>query len=279
MRSKSSKKINSSKCPICQQKSLELKFVYQKPPKNEVDFGIPLNKYFREYLKCKVCGHFYSTVKNLNPETLYKGDFNDSIYKKNLNKAFKKIIKLPKKNSDNFYRLKRIENFCKKFFKDYRNISVLDVGSGLGVFPYSVKKKGLKIDCIDPDQRSVDHLNNKLKIKAVCGDFLKIKYKKKYNIVTFNKVLEHVQKPSSLLNHTKKFIKKKSLVYIELPDGELASISQKGKFCEEFFIDHIHVFSATSLSLLITNCGFKLLNMFRYNEPSGKITISAFCRL
>tara|TARA_B100001175_G_C19506826_1_gene641366 strand:- start:1501 stop:2337 length:837 start_codon:yes stop_codon:yes gene_type:complete len=273
------RKVNNISCPICEQKKLKSKFTYKKPPKNEVDFGIPLKKYYREYLKCKICGHFYSTVKNLNPETLYKGDFNNSIYMENFNKTFQRIIKLPKKNSDNFYRVKKIDNFCKKFFKDYKNISILDVGSGLGVFPYAIKKKGLKIDCIDPDQKSVDHLNNKLKIKAICGDFLKIRNKKKYNVVTFNKVLEHVQNPSSLLNHTKGFLQKNSLVYIELPDGELASISQKGKFCEEFFIDHIHVFSATSLSLLIKNSGFKLISMSRYVEPSNKITISAFCKI
>ncbi|MDC3166106.1 class I SAM-dependent methyltransferase [Candidatus Pelagibacter sp.] len=169
--------------------------------------------------------------------------------------------------------------FVKKFFKNYKNTSVLDVGSGLGVFPYAIKKKGFKINCIDPDQRSVDHLNNQLKIKAICGNFLKIKSKKKYNIVTFNKVLEHVRNPYLLLNHAKSFLKKMSLVYIELPDGEMASISKKGKFCEEFFIDHIHVFSATSLSLLIKKSGFKLISMSRYVEPSNKITISAFCKI
>jgi SAM-dependent methyltransferase len=274
-----SKKNKYKDCPICKQKGLKSKFTYKKPPKNEIDFGINQEKYFREYLKCKICGHFYSTVDNFNPEILYKGNFNNSIYMENFNKTFLKIIKLPKEKSDNFYRVKKIENFCKEFFKDYNKVSLLDVGSGLGVFPYAIKKKGLKINCIDPDQKSVDHLNYKLKIKAFCGNFLEIRNKKKYNIVTFNKVLEHVKNPYLMLNHTKNFLKKNSIVYIELPDGEMASISRKGKFCEEFFIDHIHVFSATSLSHLIKNSGFKLISMSRYIEPSNKITISAFCKI
>jgi SAM-dependent methyltransferase len=272
------KSITVKKCPICKKNTLRRKFVYKKPPKKEINFGISKKNYYREYLKCRSCGHFFSTVKNFNPDTFYKGHYNESIYMKNFSNTFVKIINLPKKKSDNFHRVERIKNFCKNFYKNYKRISVLDIGSGLGVFPYAIKKLGLKINCIDPDKKSVHHLNSVLKIKSYCGNFLEIKNKKKYHLITFNKVLEHVKDPFLLLKHAKKFLRKDSLIYIELPDGEMASISKKGKYSEEFFIDHIHVFSSDSLSILIKNTGLKSLHMSRYIEPSGKITISAFCK-
>ena len=63
-------------------------------------------------------------------------------------------------------------------------------------------------------------------------------------------------------------------VYLEVPDGESAAIEEKER--EEFFIDHSHIFSLTSLSLLAKRANFSVQMLKRIHEPSGKYTLLAF---
>jgi hypothetical protein len=65
------------------------------------------------------------------------------------------------------------------------------------------------------------------------------------------------------------------LVYLEVPDGEMASLC--GKEREEFFIEHLHIFSFVSLAMLIKKAGFEPLLIERLVEPSSKFTLRAFC--
>ncbi len=45
---------------------------------------------------------------------------------------------------------------------------------------------------------------------------------------------------------------------------------------EEFFIEHLHVFSMASLGLLAQRAGFAVDSAERLREPSGKYTLVAF---
>ena len=63
-------------------------------------------------------------------------------------------------------------------------------------------------------------------------------------------------------------------VYVELPDGEVAA--RFGPDREEFYIEHIHVFSMASLCLLAMRAGFDVRVATRLHEPSDKYTLVAF---
>jgi hypothetical protein len=65
-------------------------------------------------------------------------------------------------------------------------------------------------------------------------------------------------------------------VYVELPDGEAAAAD--GAEREEFFIEHSHVFSMSSLCLLARQAGFSADCIERVHEPSTKYTLRAFLR-
>lgn len=265
----------------CNKKFFFQQLIYKAPPKCEINFNIEKKKYHRSFFYCKNCNHWFSDLKTINLGNLYEGNFNNSIYKNNFFKTFKKITELPKSRSDNFQRCKRIKIFIDNFFKNFdkKNLKILDVGSGMGVFPFVMKKFGYNCEAVDPDKNAVTHIIKHVKIKSYLGDFIKIKSKKKYNLVTFNKVLEHVVNPGLLLKHTHKFLKRNnSIIYVELPDGEQAIKTLEGKNKQEFTIDHLHVFSSQSLEKLLRLSGFISLLSSRYIEPSGKLTISAFAK-
>ena len=54
--------------------------------------------------------------------------------------------------------------------------NLLDIGSGLGVFPYIVEKNGWECTAIDPDNRSIQLIKQNTNVKTICGDFMELKY-------------------------------------------------------------------------------------------------------
>jgi hypothetical protein len=66
-------------------------------------------------------------------------------------------------------------------------------------------------------------------------------------------------------------------VYVELPDTA-ARRHPDGGGREEFFIEHLWVFSPESLKLLARQAGFEAVDVQQLREPSGKYTLAAFLR-
>jgi 2-polyprenyl-3-methyl-5-hydroxy-6-metoxy-1,4-benzoquinol methylase len=259
------------KCFFCEKNKFSKKFEYLKPPKGETLYSIDTKNYYRYYLQCNFCQHYFG-ISKIKIKNLYSSEYNRAIYSNNLKKNFEVIKKLPKKKSDNYSRVSRVANFVKKKMKG-KNKTLLDIGSGLGIFPYMISKKGFTCTALDPNKLSWMHLKNELKINSIHGDFIKIKIKKKYDVITLNKVIEHVEQPERMLIKARAILKKKGIIYIEVPDILAA---KKGKNREEFHIDHLHVFSKKSLLFLAkkTNLNIDLIKSIR--EPSDKFTIYAF---
>lgn len=260
-------------CKICKSKNLIKKFEYFKKPEEEIFYNkVNYKKYHRIYFKCKNCEHYNGYCKMLI-NNLYSSNYNDSVYSGKIKKNFNKIKNLPSRKSDNFFRIRRIDKFLKKNNFNKKKAQILDIGSGLGIFPYGIKKKGYNITGLDPDIKTCLHLKNNLKIKAIYGDFLNVKIKKKFELVTLNKVIEHIANPLVMLKKIKKIMNNDGYLYIEVPD---IAAAKQGKNREEFHIDHLHVFSKKSLLNLSNQIKLKKLILKSIKEPSGKYTIFGF---
>src|SRR5262249_32775159 len=127
---------------------------------------------------------------------------------------------------------------------------------------------------LDPDPRAVAHARETVGVTAVCGDFMTVQGLERFDLVTFNKVLEHVKDPVAMLAQALAYVQPAGFVYVEVPDGEAAAVEGAGR--EEFFIDHWHVFSAVSLAQLAVRAGFTVHSLERLREPSSKYTLRAF---
>ena len=247
----------------CDHSFKELVFEYKEPPEGETDFGFSKNEYYRNSQKCSSCNHYFS-FNNMDMDNFYQDRYVNSTYGGFIHEKFKKIISLPRNKSDNYWRVKRLSEYIKEFFKDTKKNNLLDIGSGLGIFPYAMKKAGFLCTALDPDPKAAKHIREELKIDTIEGDLFKIKTNKKFNIATLNKVLEHVYDPVKMLKKTSEFVENGGLIYIELPDGEIAS--KYGKNREEFFIEHHHVFSFNSLLLMAESANLIPLKIERINE-------------
>jgi SAM-dependent methyltransferase len=263
--------MSSVRC-VCGGTSLAVRHVYNAPPKGEIRFEFSSKSgYHREILQCKACGHFLS-IHEMDISRLYEGDYVSSNYgEKGILETFNKINHLPPEKSDNVGRARRINEYADSI-KSGRK--VLDVGSGLCVFLYRMKAAGWDCTALDPDERSARHAKEVVGVDAICGDFMKLDVSDRFDLITFNRVLEHVRDPVAMLVKAKKLLLPKGWIYVEVPDGESASKDSFER--EEFFIDHLHIFSEQSLAAVVSKAGFQVKVSERLREPSSKYTLRAF---
>ena len=257
------------KCQICDYKKFSLKFHYNKKPHRETNFNIKKKNYERFYIECKNCSHLYSLM-SFNLEDLYSKNYSKFTYGKKIFSTFIKIKNLPKLKSDNYFRIKRFINFCNK--NRLKNKKFLDIGSGTGIFPYELNKKNIDIRCIEKDLNFRENLS----LKVIKDDYNNQKLKSKFNVISINKVLEHVEKPNDFLQKISNFLCKGGYIYFEVPDAALAS--KKNKNREELFVEHIHGFSKKSAELLFKSNYFSIVIIKSIIEPSGKYTIYGFAK-
>jgi SAM-dependent methyltransferase len=264
-------------CP-CQGAYLSAVFTYDAPPEGETRFKSPsAQPYVREIQRCAACGHFVS-IHAMDIDDVYTSDYMTSTYGDDgIRQAYERIKGLVPARSDNVGRVERVVEFSGNYLQDSvrgRSSSILDVGSGICVFLDGMKAAGWDCTALDPDPRCTRHAKEVVGVHAVCADFMEVEGLARYDAISFNKVLEHVQDPVAMLSRALRFLNPHGFVYVELPDGEAAAGDGPGR--EEFFIEHWHVFSAASVALLAERSSARVVDLERLREPSGKYTLRAF---
>lgn len=263
-----------SACPLCNG-PLATAFEYGARPEGETQFDIAPERYRRSYAQCSTCGLFAADLGELDLEALYAGAYVDATYAADgMGATFDRIMALAPERSDNAGRVARVTAWL-----GAPGARVLDVGSGLGVFPAALQRGGHEaVLALDPDARAVEHTRSHAGVEAVCGDFMDAGDLGlgRFALVTLNKVLEHVPDPVAMLRRVHEHLVPGGGVYVELPDGEAAARDPDGPGREEFFIEHLWVFGPASLALLARRAGFDVQRLERLREPSGKYTVYAF---
>jgi SAM-dependent methyltransferase len=134
---------------------------------------------------------------------LYQAE-HPSFYSKITSKTLKKIKKA---REELLLKLK----IPKKMFK---NSTLLDLGSGSGIYSLVYKNLGAITDLVEYEKKFADQsrvlfekfsINKKYKIYNC--DIFKFKAKKKYDIIVFNGVAHHTQNPNKILDKACKLLK------------------------------------------------------------------------
>lgn len=259
-------------CTVTGARDWELVRRYDAPPEGETDFG--LSPYRRDLMRSPSTGHVMNR-HHMDLSNLYDGTYWDRTYGGGrMARIFERIMALPPSESDNRGRVDFIEHFLPGLSRTDR-YTLLDVGSGLAVFPAAMKLRGWTVTAMDPDPRSALHARDNAGVSGLVGDFMTEAPPGQYGLISFNKVLEHVPDPVAMLARAAPALEPGGLVYVELPDGE-AALEQAGPDREEFFVEHYCAFSAVSYALLARRAGFRVALLQRVVEPSGKYTLRGF---
>jgi len=246
-------------------------FQYDRPPPGETRFDWKEQTYRRGYRRCKNCGHWSAEIE-MDLTDFYRGGYVDGTYGKRMKETFLKILALPAEQSDNQARVRRVLEYAEKHLKKKETHTLLDVGSGLAVFPYRMKEAGWNVTALDPDARAAAHAREVAGVRAIHADFLTWEPEpaERFDLITLNKVLEHVEDPVAMLSRARHWIRPGGMLYVEVPD---ASAAKDGPEREEFFIEHLHVFSTHSMQIMSDAANLVTYTIKSLKEKSGKFTI------
>jgi len=259
---------------FCDQPDPVPAFQYDRPPEGETRFDWKEQTYRRGYRRCKKCGHWSAEIE-MDLTDFYRGGYVDGTYGERMKETFLKILALPAEQSDNHGRVRRVLEYAEKHFEKKETHTLLDVGSGLAVFPYRMKEHGWQVTALDPDARAAEHAQRRAGVRAVHADFMEWEPAPRefFDVITLNKVLEHVEDPVAMLARARRWISPQGFLYAEVPD---VSAAEGGPAREEFCIEHLHIFSSASLAQASHRAGWSRLGGFEFREPSSKYTLCAF---
>lgn len=261
-------------CLICRNNSVyAVIFTYDKPDRYEQIVGI--KDVYREWLQCSACG-FYKSERNYDlgsfQKDLYSKHYRSRAFRgKTIKEAFIQIMNMPSEESENAQRF--------KWFIDHitykTGASVLDVGSGIGVWPNVLNIAGYDVHCVEPNKDSCKFISNELAIP--CWDKIPVEQGIKYDIISCVHVLEHFEDPADFLADVYTVLDDNGELFIEVPDSvEFDCLSQHHN---EFSSDHVCFYNLAGLCRLLERCGFKPIHVYRtYYESRNLHRIMMICR-
>lgn len=267
------------KCLLCSSKETEYLFSYKGKDIYAEKLG--LKKFNLKWYVCNWCGVYFSH----NPSEIDKLYSDSNLYDAQydavaIKERYNKIMNLPFNKSDNYNRVLRVKKFYKNYKKIYslnnKKCHILDIGAGMGVFLANFKEKEYIRYALELNPIACKHIKNILKIPVYKEYVQNLEINIKYNLITFNKVLEHIDNPIEVIKSLDKISNLETLLYIELPDTLGYEIL--GDTCDAFGVGHYLVYNPNSLYYLFETTNYEILCMNRILEPSGKYTIYSFVR-
>lgn len=263
-------------CLVCGAAGAVLVDTVPVRPAGEKDYGIPAERYRRAIYQCRSCG-VYLNAHGLLPDGYYEGAYNEATYRGDLLAPFERIRALPPEASDNKQRVGRIVAHLRGRGLALADATVLDVGSGLCVFLAELKAHGPRCWCIDPDPSAAEHARRHAGVDhAYAGTLDTFETDVRFDLVTFNKVLEHVTDPARLLQQAARLLAPGGAIYVELPDGDLARRHGRPRDRQEFFTEHHAIYNPSALARLAKAAGLRCEGVTSIEEPSGKCTVYGF---
>lgn len=153
--------------------------------------------------------------------------------------------------------------YCKPYLQNKKNI--LEIGAGAGQASYWFEKSGFLITGIEPDERNVKLINQKLEYgKCISGFIEDIEIKEKFDILWMSHVLEHLVRPDLFLKKIKNNLIHGGIFFIEVPNCENRSILNATLVSQP----HTYHFSKHSLINICNKAGFKMLRSDYFRPAS-----------
>ena len=178
-------------CPLCESERSDEVFIVE-------NFS---------YHKCYTCNSLYTKphLKDGVLDALYN-DGTYQVYQDSLVKTGSTIRK-------GVLELRKFKQIAQLL--DKQDISLLDVGCGGGTFLEVCKEHNWKVEGVDPSKKSL-----KKDINVIIGDFNSLDFDKKYDVITFWGVLEHLYDPILALSKANQMLHKDGLLIFEVPSAD-----------------------------------------------------------
>lgn len=167
-----------------------------------------------------------------------------------------------------------------KFVNNFKNISILDIGCGLGYF-LSALNSDIKKFGIEDSSFACDYIRKNFQdISIKTGDYKELEnYKQKFDIIMFYHVIEHLEKPGESIELIKRYLKNDGYLIIGTPnvDSIVSKIFKKN--FRHYIPAHICLYGEKSLKDLLKKNNFEIIEIekpffkTKYNNISNYLNM------
>ena len=151
----------------------------------------------------------------------------------------------------------RQKNFIDESISSQSYSSIIEVGASSG-FNLSIYDGKMKYG-VEPSSINCKLARKNYNINMFNGmwsEYVKVNHEK-FDVIFLSMVLEHIVNPYKFILECKNFLNAGKYIFIEVPTLDYKFLDEPfGMFCEE----HVNIFTLQSLTNLMTNAGFSLIN-------------------
>lgn len=147
------------------------------------------------------------------------------------------------------------ESLRKSFGKHKKNISILEIGSGLGYLTYSLNKAGYPTIGLDLSHEAVEKANKRYGNFYEAGDLFVVSKERshRYDCIVMTEILEHVEDPKSFVETALSMLKDDGKLIMTTPNK---TKSDKGVIWQSDVPPvHLWWFSEKSIELIAKSLG------------------------
>lgn len=168
-----------------------------------------------------------------------------------------------KKVTEIVNKLKRAtaELYLQQFEKDNKsvgNLSLLEIGCGMGDFLLVAKEKGFRVSGLEVTNYLVEFTNRRLGFAGVQKGYIEDStfQKGSFDVVAFFDVIEHVRNPVEYMKRVNALLKTSGKVFLATPTLDSWSAKLLGNNWMEFKAEHLSYFNKRSITQLLERTGF-----------------------
>jgi 2-polyprenyl-3-methyl-5-hydroxy-6-metoxy-1,4-benzoquinol methylase len=141
------------------------------------------------------------------------------------------------------------------------NVLIVDIGSSTGGFLKALKDKGfLNLIGVDPSPICAKIAKEKYDIKVITTNINEVNLDEKADLVVALGVLEHIADLSTAIKSLSTILKEDGFIIFDVPDAARFSQYPDSPF-QQFSIEHINYFSATTLASLMRLHNFRQIKI------------------
>jgi hypothetical protein len=242
-------------CIICKKSGYTTLRKYEAPDIYEKYVGIENVK--RSWRQCRSCMFQYQVREYplADLEVIYKKGYRDKKFRgMNIRQAYNKVSSLPKDKSESWQRATWFKQNCNGANK------ILDIGSGLGIFPKHLIDLGFKVDCTEENLHSIRWIKNVLKLEC----YNQIPKVLDYDLISLVHVLEHIEKPGEFIDSLSGI-----RLFIEVPDASFLLHLEDDH--DDLNSCHLWGFDFHTLDLLLQKSGYYIYAAKRFHYPERNL--------
>ena len=251
------------KCVICGSSAWLPSVLKTEPDKYEK--WMDITDVRRQWIKCLKCGlwHHKRNYLMYELEKIYIDGYRHPEFRgETIEETFKRIASNPSENE------KRTEWFLR--YTDETK-TLLDIGAGLGIFPWAISHWGIDVHCTEENNDSVNFINNVLDIKCT-----KEIPDRKFDMISLVHVLEHILEPIDFVKGLHRYLEQGGKIFIEVPDAVAFELNYPTH--DDFNSCHTHFYDISTLTQVVGRAGFNVTDIHKEYYPDRNLSrIMAIC--